>query len=72
MVRSSRSVVELDPPWRQRDGRRGRLARTLEDPDVEAVLSVGRRPCGVTHPKLRELLLDDLFGIAAAEPQLAG
>ncbi len=50
----------------------GALRVALEEPGVQAVLSVGRRPCGVTHPKLRELLLDDLFGIAAAEPQLAG
>ena len=50
----------------------GALRVALEDPGVDAVLSIGRRPCGVTHPKLRELLLDDLFDIAAAEPQLAG
>ena len=50
----------------------GALREALQDPEVEAVLSIGRRPCGVTHPRLRELLLDDLFDIAAAEPQLAG
>jgi len=50
----------------------GALRVALEEPDVEAVLSIGRRPCGVTHPKLRELLLDDLFAIAPAEPQLVG
>ena len=50
----------------------GALREALQDPGVEAVLSIGRRPCGVTHPKLRELLLDDLFAIAPAEPQLAG
>ena len=50
----------------------GALREALQDPGVEAVLSIGRRPCGVTHPKLRELLLDDFFAIAPAEPQLAG
>ena len=50
----------------------GALREALADPDVEAVLSVGRRACGVTHPKLRELLLPDLFDFTAAEPQLAG
>ena len=50
----------------------GALRVALEEPGVDAVLSIGRRPCGVTHPKLRELLLDDLFDIAAAEPQFAG
>ena len=49
----------------------GALREALQDPGVEAVLSIGRRPCGVTHPKLRELLLDDFFAIAPAEPQLA-
>jgi uncharacterized protein YbjT (DUF2867 family) len=50
----------------------GALREALASPDVEAVLSVGRRTCGVSHPKLRELLLPDLFDFAAAEPQLAG
>lgn len=50
----------------------GALRVALQDPDVEAILSVGRRPCGVVHPKLRELLLDDLFEVAPAERQLAG
>lgn len=50
----------------------GALREALADPGVEAVLSVGRRSCGVTHPRLRELILPDLFDFAAAEPQLAG
>ena len=50
----------------------GALRETLADPDVEAVLSVGRRSSGVQHPKLRELLVPDLFDFAAVEPQLVG
>jgi uncharacterized protein YbjT (DUF2867 family) len=50
----------------------GALREALADPDVEAVLSVGRRPCGVQHPKLRELLLPDLFQAAAVEDQVTG
>ncbi len=50
----------------------GVLREALADPGVEAVLSVGRRPCGVEHPKLRELLLPDLFDLAAVEPRLTG
>src|SRR5688500_19037226 len=50
----------------------GTLREALADPDVQAVLSVSRRSCGGQHPKLRELLLPDLFEFAAAEPQLAG
>jgi uncharacterized protein YbjT (DUF2867 family) len=50
----------------------GVLREALAEPGVEAVLSVGRRPCGVEHPKLRELLLPDLFDFAAVEPRLTG
>lgn len=50
----------------------GVLREALADPGVEAVLGVGRRRSGVEHPKLRELLLPDLFDLAAVEPQLTG
>jgi uncharacterized protein YbjT (DUF2867 family) len=50
----------------------GALREALADPGVEKVLSIGRRPCGVQHPKLRELVLGDLFDVAAAERELAG
>ena len=50
----------------------GALQEALNAPEVESVLSVGRRSCGVTHRKLKELLLPDLFGVAAVESQLAG
>ncbi len=50
----------------------GALREALADPGVETVLSVGRRACGVRHPKLRELLLPDLFDFAKVEAQLTG
>jgi len=50
----------------------GVLREALAAPEVESVLSIGRRPCGVTHPKLRELLLPDLFDVASVEEQLVG
>ncbi|NPD27308.1 MULTISPECIES: hypothetical protein [Corallococcus] len=50
----------------------GALREALSAPEVEAVLSIGRQPCGVEHPKLRELLLPDLFEFAAIEDQLVG
>jgi len=50
----------------------GVLREALRAPEVESVLSIGRRPCGVEHPKLRELLLPDLFEFAAVEDQLVG
>src|SRR4051812_5559851 len=50
----------------------GTLREALADPELEAVLSVGRRSCGVQHPKLRELLLPDLFDFASVEWDLIG
>ncbi|MCY1042769.1 hypothetical protein OV208_15700 [Corallococcus sp. bb12-1] len=50
----------------------GTLREALNSPQVESVLSIGRQSCGVTHPKLRELLLPDLFDFAAVENQLDG
>ncbi len=39
----------------------GVLIECLDDPRVESVLSVGRRPGAVTHPKFREVIRSDLF-----------
>ena len=50
----------------------GTLREALNAPEVVSVLSIGRHPCGVEHPKLRELLLTDLFDFAAVEQQLIG
>lgn len=48
------------------------LREVLNASEVESVLSIGRRPCGVEHPKLHELLLPDLFDFDAVKDQLAG
>lgn len=50
----------------------GVLLSCLEDPEVSAVLSVSRRSCGHTHPKLRELLLPDFRDAAAHAEALTG
>src|SRR3954467_9149298 len=50
----------------------GVLRECLVDPGVTAVLSVGRSPLGVQHPKLRELLHKDFTDYSAIESQLAG
>ncbi len=50
----------------------GVLRECLIDSGVEAVLSVGRSPLGVAHPKLRELLHKDFTDYSTVEPQLAG
>lgn len=50
----------------------GVLREALADADVHEVLVVGRRSCGVQDPKLKELLIPDLYDIAPHEAQLSG
>jgi len=50
----------------------GVLIECLNHPQVESVLVVGRRPCGVTHPKLKEIIHKDFFDVTPIESQLAG
>jgi len=50
----------------------GVLRECLLDPQVEAVLSVGRSTTGRTDPKLQELVLKDLFDYSSVETKLAG
>jgi uncharacterized protein YbjT (DUF2867 family) len=50
----------------------GVLRECLLDAGVSSVLSVGRSTTGQTHPKLRELVVPDLYDYAAVREQLAG
>lgn len=50
----------------------GVLLECLEDPGVESVLVIGRRSCGRSHPKLREVLRSDFFGWSDAGDLFAG
>ena len=49
----------------------GVLRECLVEPSVVAVLVVGRRTCGVTHAKLRELLRRDFFDYSDVSADLA-
>ena len=40
---------------------KGVLRQCLAAPDVESVLSIARKPSGVSHPKLRDLVRADMF-----------
>ena len=51
---------------------RGVLRECLLDAGVSRVLSVGRSATGQTHPKLRELIVADLFDYSAVREQLSG
>jgi len=50
----------------------GVLRECLENPQVDSILAVGRRPCGTVHPKLRELLLSDLLALEDLKGDLKG
>jgi hypothetical protein len=50
----------------------GVLMESLLHPDVEHVLVINRRPCGVTHPKLTEILHTDFFDLSPIADRLKG
>jgi putative NADH-flavin reductase len=50
----------------------GVLHECLLHEDVEEVLVVGRRSCGITHPKVKEVLIPDFFDLTAIEKKLQG
>jgi len=50
----------------------GVLLECLNHPEVEQILVINRKPGGVSHLKLREIVLPDLFNLAPIEPQLTG
>jgi uncharacterized protein YbjT (DUF2867 family) len=50
----------------------GVLHECLQHPEVEKVLIINRRPSGMTHPKLTEVLHKDFYDLSAVEDQLKG
>ena len=50
----------------------GVLLVCLSHPEVEQVLAIHRRPLGISHPRLREIIHKDFFDITPIEDQLAG
>jgi uncharacterized protein YbjT (DUF2867 family) len=50
----------------------GVLLECLANPAVDQVLSVARRSCGHTHPRLEECLVADFRELGAVESRLAG
>jgi uncharacterized protein YbjT (DUF2867 family) len=50
----------------------GVLLECLDNPAIEHVLMVNRRPSPLRHAKLTELLVPDFFKLEEVKPQLAG
>lgn len=49
----------------------GVLHECLQHPLVESILVINRKPCGVSHPKLKELIHADFYNFSAIENQLS-
>ncbi|MBK6965312.1 MAG: NAD-dependent epimerase/dehydratase family protein [Bacteroidales bacterium] len=50
----------------------GVLHECLLHPDVESILVINRKPCGVIHPKLKEVIHADFFDLSSIEMGLTG
>ena len=49
----------------------GVLHVSLQNPNIKSVLVIGRKPCGVKHPKLQELIHSNFFDFSSAEQHLS-
>jgi uncharacterized protein YbjT (DUF2867 family) len=50
----------------------GVLYECLQHPEVEKVLVIGRNPCGYSHPKLTEIIHDNLTDIESLGEKITG
>lgn len=50
----------------------GVLTESLQHPDVESVLVINRRPCGIIHPKLSEIIHADFLDLSPMAEKLKG
>jgi hypothetical protein len=50
----------------------GVLLECLKLPEISEILSVSRKPCGITHPKLKEYIVSDFLSLELNDKQLKG
>lgn len=50
----------------------GVLLECLENKEVTEVLSISRKPCGITHPKMKELLVPDFTKLSDFKSEILG
>jgi hypothetical protein len=50
----------------------GVLLECLDHPDTERILVLNRKPLGLTHPKLREIIVKDFFALELIAKDLTG
>lgn len=51
---------------------KGVMYECMDHPQVGEILVINRRTLGITHPKLKEIVHQNLFNLSAIESQLAG
>ncbi len=50
----------------------GVMYECLNHPDISEILVIGRKSCGYTHSKIKELLVDDFFELSKIENEMIG
>ncbi|HEY9044819.1 MAG TPA: NAD-dependent epimerase/dehydratase family protein [Ohtaekwangia sp.] len=50
----------------------GVVYECLQHPGIERVLVINRKPSGISHPKLKEVIHADFYNLSAIEDQLVG
>ena len=50
----------------------GVLHECLQHNDVASVLSISRKPCGIVHAKLKEIIRENFFDLSPVKDQLTG
>jgi hypothetical protein len=50
----------------------GVLHECIISPQVENVLVINRKPCGVKHLKLKEIVVIDFLDLSSVDDQIAG
>jgi hypothetical protein len=50
----------------------GVLQECLSHPDVEEILVINRKPCGISHSKLTEIIHSDFFNLTPVADKLTG
>ena len=50
----------------------GVLIQCLNNPEIDSILVINRKPCGYVHAKLKEIVHQDFFNFKAIEDELKG
>lgn len=51
---------------------KGVLLTCLENENVDSILLLSRKPIGITHPKMKEIIPPDFYDLSAIKNQLSG